>query len=76
MMIGRHLTDSLDLELLTNRAINDDNYCRRSLRVECSITIDDGLGAQFANLRYHTRLIHFVYYLMEISVFMVSEGYG
>ena len=31
--------------------------------------------AQFANLRYHTRLIHFVYYLMEISVLMVSEGY-
>ena len=44
MMIGRHLTDSLDLEILTNRAINDDNYCRRSLRVECSITIDDRLG--------------------------------
>ena len=31
--------------------------------------------AQFANLRYHTGLIHFIHYLMEISVFMVSEGY-
>ena len=31
--------------------------------------------AQFANSRYHTWLIHFDQYLVEISVFMVSEGY-
>ena len=36
---------------------------------------EGGRAAQFANLRYHTGLIHFIHYLMEISVFMVSEGY-
>ena len=34
----------------------------------------DKHGSQLAKTGYHTRLIHFVQYLMEKSVCMVSEG--